>query len=395
MERVLITGLGVVSCLGSGTDVFWRGLHAASSRPEQAPDPHANMELSLLYGVPDTDVPAEPDHLDGAPLARASRLAVEAARQAVADAALPDLPPSRLGVVIGTGMGDFSPRERWRVDAVSSGQRWASAFVVASAVGDWLGARGVNSSISNACSAGSFALAVASDIIRCGEADVVVAGGAEEYSRVGLGCFNRMGAIDPVRCRPFDLHRRGTIFGEGAGLLVLESESHALKRQVPTVYARLTGSGWSCDAYHSTAPEPTGQQIVRAMRQALREAEASPDSVGCVIPHGTGTALNDVVESHALQEVFGARCTDVPLYSLKALIGHTGGAAGALAALAGALILQRGVVPPNVPLDEQDPECKVWVPVEAEVPLARERVMVNAYAFGGNNASLVLESAAA
>lgn len=391
MERVLVTGLGVVSSLGSGKDAFWRGLHTAPGRPERVRDPGAHMDLPLMYGVPAADSYCP----DGAPRGRASRFAVEAARQAVADAGLPHASLPRLGVVIGTGMGDSEAHEQWRTGPGSARQPRVPACAIAGAVGDWLGGYGVSSSISNACAASGFALAVAADLIRCGEADVVVAGGAEGYSRVALGCFNRLGGIDPVRCRPFDRHRRGTVFGEGAAILVLESESHARERRAPTVYAHLAGSGWSCDAHHPTAPEPSGQQITRAMRQALREAGASPGSVGCVIPHGTGTELNDLVESHALHRIFGARLTDVPLFSLKALIGHTGGAAGALAALAAALILHHRAVPPNVPLDEQDPECEVWLPQGDGVPLAGAQALDSAYAFGGNNVSFLLERAVA
>ncbi|MGH8905742.1 MAG: beta-ketoacyl-[acyl-carrier-protein] synthase family protein [Egibacteraceae bacterium] len=394
MERVLITGLGVVSCLGSGTDAFWRGLSVAPSRPEKVRGVHADMELPLRYTVADADLPAQLDRPDGAGLGRASRLAVEAARQAVIDAAFPEVPPSRLGIVVGTLMGETDLHEQWRGDPVTARQRWTRTFTIASTIGDSLGACGANASISNACAAGGYALGIAADMIRCGEADVVVAGGADTYS-YSRAALNRMGAIDPVRCRPFDLHRRGISPGEGAALLVFESESHALRRQVPTVYARLAGSGWSCDARQSAAPEPTSAQIVRATRQALADAGASPDSIGCVIPHGTGSEANDVMESRALREVFGARCMDVPLYSLKARIGHTGGGAGAFAVLAAALILRHRVVPPNALLDEQDPECRVWIPQGGEVPLVSERVMVNAHASGGNGAALILVSAAA
>lgn len=392
MRRVLITGLGVIAGVGSGTDAFWRGMQAAAGRPAPARDPHAHMALPLMYSVPDADVPSGPVWLDGRALGLASRLGVEAARQAVEDAGLIGSAPPRTAVVIGTGMGDSGLREEWRVDGAPAAAEWDPVWVVASAVGDWLGVRGANASLSNACAASGYAIAIAADMIRAGDADVVVTGGAEAYSRVALGCFNQLRAVDPVRCRPFDRHRAGTVFGEGAAMLVLEAEEHARQRGA-AAYARLAGTGWSCDAYHPTAPEPAGAQIVRAMRAALAEAGATPDAVGCVVPHGTGTELNDVVEGRALQEVLGERCAEVPLQSLKALIGHTGGAAGALATLAAVLIVHRGVVPPNVPLDELDPECAVWVPQGEAVPLTRPSALVNAYAFGGNNVSLYVEAA--
>lgn len=175
-------------------------------------------------------------------------------------------------------------------------------------------------------------------------------------------------------------------------MVVLESSARARRRGVRR-YARVTGTAWSCDAYHPTAPEPSGEQITGAMRDALAEAGRTSAEVGCVIPHGTGTQLNDVVESKALVEVLGPETPRVPLYSLKALIGHTGGAAAALATVAAVVVLRSGVVPLNVPLDEQDPQCPVFLPQSGPVPLHRPAVLINAYAFGGNNVVLVLEDA--
>ncbi|WP_030846640.1 beta-ketoacyl synthase [Streptomyces griseus] len=395
MDDVLITGMGVISHLGRGVDAFWKGLSAARSTPTTAADPFARMSLPLMYEVPAEDVPAGPERHGDLVLGRGSRLAVEAARQAVADAALEGVAPDRIAVVVGTGMGDSGLHEDWRSGTGPEGGHWSPTFSVASAVGSLFGAEGANSSVSNACAASGFGLSMAADLIRTGEADVVIAGGAEAYSRVALACFNRLGAIDPVRCRPFDLHRQGTLFGEGAGMVVLESASHARARSAPQVYAKLSGTGWSCDAFHTTAPEPTGAQISRAMREALAEAGAGGDRVGCVIPHGTGTQLNDTVESQVLNEVLdGGRDAQAPVYSLKALLGHTGGAAAALAVVAAAQILHRKTVPPNIAPDEQDPACTIRLPLD-EAPLEGEFVLVNAYAFGGNNVSLVLEEASA
>ncbi|MFF8829435.1 beta-ketoacyl-[acyl-carrier-protein] synthase family protein [Streptomyces sp. NPDC015131] len=388
MEEVLITGLGAISHLGSGADAFWHGLMRAEGRPEPVTDPHARMDVPLLYAAPELPEPA-----GSAPgLSLASRFAIEAARQALADSGLADVAPERVAVVIGTGMGDATLHEQWRANGYPQDAAWAPVFSVVSAVGEWLGAEGPNTSISNACAASGFGISVAADLIRTGAADVVVAGGAEAYSRVALACFNRLGALDPQRCRPFDAQRRGTVFGEGAGILVLESATHAAARQAPRVYARLAGEGWSCDAHHATAPEPTGAQIVRAMGEALERAGAGPDEVGCVVPHGTGTELNDAVESRALHAVLGEAAGRTPLYSLKALVGHTGGAAAALATVAAALILHHRAVPPNRPVDEPDPACEVRLPVE-RAALGGRFALVNAYAFGGNNVSLVLQEA--
>ncbi|MEU5109686.1 beta-ketoacyl-[acyl-carrier-protein] synthase family protein [Streptomyces sp. NPDC021354] len=400
---VLVTGLGALSCLGSGTEALWRGMHTACSAPTKVPDPLAHMDHPHMYLVPEADLPTGPEEQDGLPLGRGSQFAIAAAHEAVDSAGLTGLAgvdPRRVAVSISSGMGDSDLHERRRAGEPARHDGWAPAFPVASAVGGWLGAQGPNTSLTNACAASGYALSVAADLIRSGEADVVVAGGTEAYSRVALACFNRLGAIDPERCRPFAADRRGTIFGEGAAVLVLESAAHARERGAKTVYARLAGAGWSCDAHHATAPEPGGEQIERAMREALRETdpalEAAPGAggLGFVVPHGTGTELNDVVEARALAGVLGEAAPRTPLYSVKALLGHTGGAAGAFAALAAVLVLHHRTLPPNVPVGRQDPECEVPLPTEP-TPMTAPYGLVNAYAFGGNNVSLVLREAGA
>ncbi|MGR3937886.1 beta-ketoacyl synthase N-terminal-like domain-containing protein [Streptomyces sp. BRA346] len=402
MDDITVTGVGALSPLGMGVDAFWRGMHTARTAPSRVPDPLARMDHPRMYLVPDADVPDGPAEWEGLPLGRGSRFAIEAARQAAEDAGLSawgSVDPRRVAVVISSGMGDTELHEAWWTGKAPDSGRWAPVFPVASVVGGLLGARGPNTCVSNACSASGYALSVAADLIRSGEADVVFAGGAEAYSRVALACFNRLGAIDPERCRPFAADRRGTVFGEGAAVLVLESAAHARARGAGPGYARLVGTGWSCDAHHATAPEPGGGQIERAMRRALREAgagdagetgagETDGNTVGFVVPHGTGTDLNDVVESRVLAAV----APHSPLYSLKALIGHTGGAAGAFAALAAALMLHHRTLPPNVPVGAADPECAVPLP-PVSTPLSGGYGLVNAYAFGGNNISLVLAEA--
>ncbi|QKV94778.1 beta-ketoacyl-[acyl-carrier-protein] synthase family protein [Streptomyces sp. NA02950] len=398
MDDVLITGLGALSPLGSGVDAFWRGMHTVETTPVTVPDPLARMDHPLMYLVPEDALPDGPAEQDGLPLGRGSQFALEAARQAVEDAGLdpgggaPD--PRRVAVALGSGMGDTDLHERWWTGAGPDPGRWAPVYPVASAVAAWFGAQGPTTCVSNACSASGYALSEGADLIRSGEADVVIAGGAEAYSRVALACFNRLGAIDPERCRPFAAERDGTLFGEGSAVLVLESAAHARARGVRTVYGRLAGTGWSCDAYHPTAPEPSGAQIERAIRDALREAGASAapgdGGLGFVLPHGTGTELNDVVESRILDALTDGPAA--PLYSLKALIGHTGGAAGAFAALAAVLMLHHRTLPPNVPVGALDPECPVRLPSEPS-PMTAPYGLVNAYAFGGNNISLVFGEA--
>jgi len=444
MDEVMISGVGVVSCLGPDAGAFWTGLGSADGMPARADDPDAHMRLPLMYkvtaplgpdprpggagGAPDGAPDGGPD---GGPDAdRARRFAVAAALEALRDAGIDpaDAATGPISVVVGTGMGEAGSHERaagagtagagtagaGTAGAGTAGEApgedgWRPTFTIAAAVAEAIadsGGAGVAHapvSVSNACAASGFAISAGADLIRAGEADVVVAGGAEAYSRVALGCFNRLGAIDPLRCRPFDADRHGTVFGEGAAMVVLESARHAAARAAAAGpesphgapgpagrYGRLAGAGWSCDAYHLTAPEPGGTQIERGMLGALAEAGIGADDVGVVVPHGTGTELNDVVESEVLRRLFGERAPRVPLYSLKAAIGHTGGAAGALAVAAAALILRHGHVPANVAVGELDPDCPVWLPRVAEGPPSGRYALVNAYAFGGNNVSLVL-----
>ncbi|WP_405937310.1 beta-ketoacyl-[acyl-carrier-protein] synthase family protein [Streptomyces sp. NBC_00726] len=385
--EVVVTGVGAVTCHGAGADTLWRAMTAAGTRlPDRPADPLARMDLPLIGLVPDPDLAAD----------RATRFASLATAEALADAGLDAtaLATARTAVVLGSCMGEPGANERGR----GNDDAWTPPFRLAGALAAELGVFGAVHDIGNACAAGAYALGIAADLVRAGVADVVIAGGSDAYSRVALGCFNRLGAVDPERCRPFEADRDGTVFAEGAGILVVESATHAWARGVRTTgdgrgVLRLSAVAWSCDADHPTAPRADGAQIVRAMREAVGGAA---DDIGCVVPHGTGTRLNDVLESRALHRVLGSRTASVPLYSLKTLLGHAGGASAALAAVAAALILRHGTVPPNVPLKEQDPECAVLLPQGEPVPLpaGARRVLVNAYGFGGNNASVVLAGGA-
>ncbi|GAB3238044.1 beta-ketoacyl-[acyl-carrier-protein] synthase family protein [Glycomyces halotolerans] len=372
----VVTGVGAVSCLGDGIDAMWEGMLAGRSAPRPVPDADARMAHPNMYLVP--------DRIGGGTAPSAARLGVLAAEEALAHAGLTMRPEEPAAVVLGTGMGQSTVLDRARSHGRPPSNDDA-VFATAAEIADALGAHGPNLSISNACAAGGFAISVAADMIRSGQVEVAIAGGAEAYSRVALGCFNRLGAVDPERCRPFSAARAGTVFGEGAAMLVLESADHARDRGARP-WASVNGAGWSCDAYHATAPEPDGAQIRRAVTEALERAGAEPADVAAVVPHGTGTELNDQIEGRVLAEVLTDR---PPAYSLKALLGHTGGAAGALAVAAAVLMRRHGAVPANVEVGPIDPDCDIRLP-EAQAPLGDGQVMVNAYAFGGNNVSLLI-----
>ncbi|MCA2215096.1 beta-ketoacyl-[acyl-carrier-protein] synthase family protein [Jidongwangia harbinensis] len=373
MTEIVVTGLGAVSCHGTGVASLRAAVAAGRAAvPDKVADDAAHLGTPLIHAVPGA---AGGHH----PRRRAAAFAETAAAEALEQAGLAGAPAGRIGVVLGTCLGD----------GVAGTGPDDVVYGVAAAVGALLGRAGVNVSVSNACAAGGFAAGLAADLIRAGEADVVLAGGADAYSRVGWASMDRLGALDRERCRPFDRDRQGTVLGEGAGVLVLESAAHARARGA-TPLARLLGDGWSCDAGHLTAPEPDGTQIVRAITGALGGDRA----VGAVIPHATGTPHNDRVESAALRTVFGADADRTPLYSLKPLVGHTGGASAALAAIVAVDILRSGSVPANVPVATPDPACAVYLPQDGPTPLRVPRVLVNAYAFGGNNSSTVWGCAA-
>lgn len=387
MTDVVVTGLGAMSSAGAGVDAFWDALsRAARPVPSAVEELAGSVPTAVVQRIP--ELPAGPARAGELPLGTATRAGLATAVAAVASAALGPGDPARRAVLWSSGVSDAAQVEDWRSGRAVPPPGWVPSFATAGVVAEAVGA-GVATSVSNACAGGAYALAMGADLIRAGEADVVVAGGAETYCRVTTASFHRLGAVDPRGgCHPFDRDRAGTALAEGAATLVLESAAHARARGA-TPLARLLGSGWSCDGFHPTAPEPTGEQIARAVRAALRDAGVDPEDVSLVVPHATGTELSDPTECRALHRVLGGTLAGVPLYSLKALLGHTGAASGALSAVAAVLMLGRGLVPANLPIAEQDPDCEVWLPAEP-VPLAGGVALVDAFGFGGHNVSLVL-----
>jgi 3-oxoacyl-[acyl-carrier-protein] synthase II len=232
-------------------------------------------------------------------------------------------------------------------------------------------------------------VAYASDAIGCGTLDVALAGGADVFSRITFTGFSRLGAIAPHRCQPFDRGRKGMIPGEGAAMLLLECEEHALSRAA-RIYAEIAGYGWSCDAHHMTAGHPAGDGAIRAMQMALASADATADDVSYVSAHGTGTPVNDRLETLALKQVLGRAAYGVPVSSIKSMLGHAMGAASAIEAAACALAVATDAVPPTMNLEEADPSCDLDYVPNASRRHPVDLAMNNAYAFGGNNSCLLL-----
>jgi 3-oxoacyl-[acyl-carrier-protein] synthase II len=240
--------------------------------------------------------------------------------------------------------------------------------------------------IPTACAAGNYALAHASDAIRYGEATLMLAGGSDAFSRITYTGFARLGAIAPARCQPFDKLRKGMVPGEGAAILVLEHRDRAIARGAK-IYAELVGYGLTCDANHMTAPH--GDGAARAMQIAMTDAGVRPDEIGYISAHGTGTAVNDRIETMAVKQAFGDAAYRVPMSSIKSMLGHTMGAASAIEAAACSLAVRDDRIPPTINFENPDPECDLDIVPNAARHVPVELSMNNAYAFGGNNASVI------
>ena len=401
--RVAVTGLGAVTPVGSGRERVWRRLLAGTSglAPVESFDTTA-YSVRLGGEVKDFEPEEHLRRLDPGRVGRASSLAIAAARMALGDANLDpsSLPAERVGVAMGTTSGEPREVERFN-DARQEGTldraqgnlatRYPS-HVIAAHIAAELGLAGVNTMIPAACAAGNYAMGFALDTLRAGRADVMLAGGADAFSRITYTGFARLGAIAPERCQPFDRNRRGMVPGEGAAVLVLEPLERARARGA-TVYAEIAGYGLSCDAHHMTAAHPEGAGAAKAMHRALAASGLDAGSVSYVSAHGTGTPTNDRLETLALRQVFGTRSRQVPTSSVKSMIGHTMGAASAIEGLVCAMAVHEGRVPPTINFEEPDPDCDLdCVPNEAR-DLVVDVAMSNAYAFGGNNASVVFKKA--
>jgi 3-oxoacyl-[acyl-carrier-protein] synthase II len=400
-RRVVVTGIGLVTSIGSDVETFWEALLAGRSgiKPVGSFD---SKDYSVHIGgeVKDFSPDGVRSRIDLNQVGRASQFAISAATQALEDAGLdPDrLDPTRSGVAMGTTSGE--PREvetytdtllKGDLSAVGSelAVRYPCGSIPASMAAA-LGFAGPNIMIPTACAAGAYAAADAMESLRSGAADVMLAGGSDSFSRITYTGFARLGAIAPERCQPFDLNRKGMVPGEGAAVLVLEPLDLA-ERRGARIYAELVGYGLSCDAHHMTASHPEGEGAARAMFSALADAEVAPGEVDYISAHGTGTPTNDRLETLSIKRVFGDAAPKIPISSAKSMLGHTMGAASAIETAICALAIERGKVPPTINYETRDPDCDLdYVPNVARDHRVRV-AMNNAYAFGGNNASLILK----
>ncbi len=398
-DRVVITGLGVVSSIGIGWREFWERLLRGSSgiRPVTSFDTTAHVTHN---GGEVQDFKAEDfiseDRLPG--LSRATQMALAASLLAVRDAGLEpaEMPSVPTAVCVGTNIGSIQTVETidqiivrdktYAIDRHLFSQ--IPTNTTAAAVAKEFNLDGPCMMFSTACAAGNYAIGHGYDLIRLRKAERVLAGGADAFSKVAFTGFNQFKAVAPEKCQPFDRNRKGMMVAEAAGMLVLESYDRAISRGA-TIYAEISGYGLSCDAHHMTASSV--EEVAECMRKALREANCTIDDVDYISAHGTGTPTNDKNECAAISDVFGARARRIPVSSVKSMLGHTMGAASALEAIVCALVVKDDLIPPTINFETPDPECDIdCVPNEAR----KQHVAIalnNSYAFGGNNASLVVK----
>ena len=392
MRRVAVTGLGAVTPFGPGVKAYWNGLESGTCaiRPLTL-FPTEGLRCRLAAEAPD---------LTGGSWrrSRADRLALVAATEALEDARLDNAERETASLIVGAVGGGMLEVEAWYWRRDQEGgddvDRRALASVLPYSHAEMLANRlrlyGSRETLVTACSSGAAAVAVAADLVSMAGADVVLAGGADALTRICYLGFNALKLLDPEPCRPFDRDRRGMSIGEGAGFLVLEEIEHARARGA-RIYAELVGYGMTTDAHHVTSPDPDGNGMTRAMREALQRGGVAAGDVGYANAHGTATAQNDRIEAQALRTVFGAE--GLLVSSTKSMIGHTMAAAGSLEAMATVLTLVHGVIPPTVHLEDPDPEVAFdCVPNRAR-PVVIDHAISNSFGFGGQNVTLLLRHA--
>jgi 3-oxoacyl-[acyl-carrier-protein] synthase II len=405
--RVVITGLGAVTPVGNTAEEFWVSLTQGKSGigPITRFD-STGFPTRIAGEVKGFDALKYVDKKDDRKLDLYLKYALACAVMAVEDAGLDPTREDgdRFGVLVGSGIGGISTLLDSHKVLLDKGPDRVSPFFIpmliinmaSGLISMRFGARGPNSSVVTACATGNHAIGDATRVIQRGEADVMIAGGAEAIIiPLTIAGFCQMKAMstrndEPTKAsRPFDAERDGFVCGEGGGLVVLESLEHAARRDA-RIYAEVVGYGMTGDAHHMTAPDPEGDGAARAMAAALRDAALEPPTVGYINAHGTSTPYNDKFETIAIKRVFGEHAKRLPVSSTKSMTGHLLGAAGGVEAIATALAIYHGVLPPTINYEKPDPDCDLdYVPNQARKQDV-DVVLSNAFGFGGTNATIAL-----
>jgi 3-oxoacyl-[acyl-carrier-protein] synthase II len=399
-RRVVVTGIGAVTSIGASAPEFWSSLLAGRCGigPVSLFDPAAyrTQTAAEVREIPDAFLtPAKKRRLS-----RADRMGLAAAAEAVAESGL-DLSredPSRVGVILGGGTSglldseDFFSRHLRGKPAQPSKVLNHMPDAITDRVAQHFGAEGIKATITTACSSSANAMGYAHDAIAAGRADIVVTGGSDVLARLTYGGFNSLRSVDPGPCRPFDRERKGLSIGEAAGILVFEEYERARRRGAPML-AEFLGYGVTSDAFHMTAPDPSGAAGGRTISAALACSGVNAEEVDYVNAHGTATPQNDSAETAAIKTGLGARAREIPVSSIKSMIGHCLCASGAIEGVATVLTIREQTIPPTIHYENADPECDLdYVPNvarEADVNVA----ISNSFAFGGNSSVVVFARA--
>ncbi|GFN33843.1 beta-ketoacyl-ACP synthase II [Paenibacillus xylaniclasticus] len=408
MERVVVTGMGVISPLGSHVDELWRRMLNGESGISRIDAPYTDKLKTQIAGVVSSfDAEGRFGRKEARKMDRFVQFALAAAEQAIEDAdlQLDQIDRDRMGVYVGSGIGGLNTLLEQNEVLRDRGPDRVSPMLVpmlianmaAATISIRFGATGPTLAPVTACSIGNTSIGEAMRLIRLGVADIVIAGGAEAtLTEISLASFGNAHALstrnnDPTRAsRPFDIDRDGFVMSEGAGIVVLESLSHARKREAH-IYAEVAGYGASSDAYHVVATHPEGEGALKAMRSAIADAGIQPSDVDVISAHATSTGVGDRSEGQAISRLFGEHAARIPVTANKSMLGHMLGAAGGVEAIALIQSLRSGIVPPTANLERLDPECGITnvpsKPLEASLRVG----LSNSFGFGGHNAVIVIQ----
>jgi 3-oxoacyl-[acyl-carrier-protein] synthase II len=408
LKRVVITGLGIISPVGTGLEKFWTSMTTGVSGIKRINrfDP-ANFNTKIAGEVTDFEPTRYMDRKEARRMDRFTQFAVAASGMAVEDASL-DLESEdrdRIGVILGSGIGGMETLEEQAKVLFEKGPGRVSPVFVPMMIAN-MGAgqvaikyclRGPNTTTVSACASSSNAIGDAFKMLQYGRADVMITGGAEAaVTPLAMAGFIQMKAMstrneEPEKAsRPFDLGRDGFVIGEGSAILVLETLEHAQERGA-RIYAEIVGYGSTCDAYHMTAPDPEGDGAANSMKEALKDAGIDPSEVDYINAHATATPLGDKAETLAIKKVFGAHAAKVAISSTKSMTGHLLGASGGLEAMVCILAIYYGIIPPTINYEQPDPDCDLdYVPNVARKAVV-DVALSNSFGFGGHNATLVFK----
>jgi 3-oxoacyl-[acyl-carrier-protein] synthase II len=395
MKRVVITGIGVFCSIGKSAEEFAHSLRNGGNGIG-AITLFDTSKYPCKIGAEIRDYRSE-DYFEKKELkkiSRADQFALIASEEAVKASGIDSYPAEEIGVCLGAGAGGMLEAETYHRETLVKGKSRPSliwSFIpsfTTDRVAERFGFSGPKFTITTACSSSATAIGYGADLIRSGRCKAALCGGSEALSELTFGGFNSLKAMDPSPCRPFDRKRAGMSLGEGAGIVILEDFEEAIKRGA-RIYAEFLGYGIGGEAYHITAPEPTGMREARIMKEAIEEGGVAIDGVDYINAHGTGTPLNDKVETLSIKNVFGERAYSIPISSIKSSVGHCLGSAGAIEAVASILSIMYQFVPPTLNHEKGDEDCDLDYVPEKSREVKVEVVLSNSFAFGGNCTTLV------